>query len=425
MITNLKKEKNSEAELQVELSAEDLKWYIQKAGQDIATATVLDGFRPGKVPLDILRKKIGDEKILELAMDLAVKDSFSRAVKKEKADAISSFDLKVTENTAQRLKYQVKLLLFPEVKLGEYKNLGIAPLPVEVKEEEVQQTISHILKSRANYHESAGPAQKGQRLEIDFEVKNNGKVIEGGKSENHPLRLGEGNFIPGFEERLEGMKKGETKQFSLRAPEDYYQKSIAGEELDFSVTLKSAQEEILPKLSDDFVKTLGRFSSVEGLRENIIQGLKEEKEKKEREKARLEILDKISETTEFDVPGRMIDEQLDLLISNFDESLHVRGLELSLYLVQAKKTQEDLRKEWRGRAEKQIRQGLIMRAISKAESVVVSEEEVEKAVAGVLSQQVGSPEELDRLDTEAVKKRVRESLLQEKVLTYLEKTNFS
>lgn len=423
MLTDFKKEKNSEAELRVELQAEDLKRSIQKAEQELAATAVLDGFRPGKVPLDVLRKKIGDEKILEIAMELAVKDSFQQAIKKEKADVISSFDLKVIENTAQRLSYRVKLLLFPEVTLGAYRGFGISLPFSEIKEEEIQEAISRILKSRANYRESDKPAQKGQRLEIDFEVTDNGKVVEGGKSESHPLLLGGGFFMPGFEEQLEGMKKGETKLFSLQIPEDYYQKNIAGKKLDFSVTLKSVQAEILPELTDDFAKTLGEFSSVEKLKEGIIQGLKREKETKARERARLEILNKISEETEMDVPSRMIEEQLDILLSNFDESLHGRGLELSLYLAQIKKTQEELRQEWRERAEKQVRQGLIMRAISKAEGITVSEEEVEEAVTRLLSRYAGLEEERNKLDVEAMKKSARESLLNEKVWVYLEKIN--
>src|SRR3990167_188193 len=117
MLTNLKKNSGAEAELQVELDQEDLKEYLQKAGKDLSHSIAIDGFRAGKVPLDILRQKIGDEKILEIAMDWAVKDSFVKAVKKEQLDVLSYSDLKVLENTAQKLKYHLKILLFPEIKL--------------------------------------------------------------------------------------------------------------------------------------------------------------------------------------------------------------------------------------------------------------------------------------------------------------------
>lgn len=409
--------------MQIELTTEDLKRYIQKAGLELTASIAMDGFRAGKVPLEVLRRKVGDEKILEIAMDLAVKDSFFQAVKKEKLDVVSSFDLKVTENTAQKLKYGVRLLLFPEIKLGEYQNLGITPQPVEIKEEEIREALEYIRRSRATYQEAEGPAETGQKLEIDFEVKNGGKAIEGGKSENHPLTLGEGSFIPGFEEELRGMKRGDTKSFFLHAPEDYYQKSIAGKKLDFTVILKSQKAVLLPELNDEFAKSLGNFSSAEVLKRDITQGLKKEKEQKEQERVRLQILDKISEKTIMEVPAQMVEEQLDVMVANFDQSLHERGLELSLYLTQTKKTEGDLRKEWRKKAERQIRHGLIMRAISKVEDITISDEEVNEAVTGLLSRYVGSEEERGKLNLEEVKRRAKESLLNEKVLEYLERVN--
>ncbi|MDO8495576.1 MAG: trigger factor [bacterium] len=423
MEINLKRGKNSEAELKVELTQEDLKQYIKKAGEEVAASVAMDGFRAGKVPLDVVRKKVGDEKILEVAMDLAIKESFFQAIKKEKVDIISSSDLKVIDNTAEKLKYEVKIILFPEVKLGEYKNLGMSLKPVSVSEEEVQDTLKYIQKTRAEYKEVETPAEKDHRLEIDFEVKDKGAVIDGGKSENHPVVLGEGNFIPGFEDHLVGMKKGETKNFSLEVPGDYYQKSVAGKKLDFLVTIKTIKGAILPELTDDFAKSLGKFESVEDLKKNVSRGLQSERDQKERDRVRLLILDKVNEKTEMEVPDKMVEEQLDIMVSNFDQNLHARGLELSLYLTQISKTQDELRKEWRERAVKQIRQGLIMRAISKAEEIKVGEEEVAQAVGALLSRYAGAEELQAKVDPEELKNRAKESLLNEKVFDYLEKEN--
>ncbi len=409
--------------MQVELDQEDLKEYLQKAGRDLSNTVAIDGFRAGKVPLDVLRQKVGDEKILEIAMDWAVKDSFAKAVKKEQLDVLSYSDLKVVENTAQKLKYHLKLLLFPEIKLGEYKDLKIAVQSVEVEEKDIQETLRYIRQSRAVYQETGTPATEDCRLEIDFEVKDGGAVIEGGKSENHPLILGKGGFVPGFEDQLKGMSRGETKNFSLRVPEDYYQKSIAGKKLDFTVAMKAVQSTTLPELTDDFIKQLGHFDSLDALRENIRQGLKAEKEQKEHDRVRLRILEKIDEKTNMDVPEQMIKEQLEMMLADFDKALHERGLELSLYLSQIKKTQEDLRKEWRTKAEKQIRHGLIMRTISKAEGLVVAEEEVEEGVGVLVSRLALSGGDSKKINSDAVRSKVKEQLLNEKVLEFLEGVN--
>lgn len=423
MITNLKKSNGPEAELQVELDQEDLQEYLQKAGQDLSNSLAIDGFRAGKVPLDILRQKVGDDKILEMAMDWAVKDSFVKAVKKEGVDVISYADLKIVENTAQKLKYHLKLLLFPEIKLGEYKDLKMAVQSVAVEEKDIQETLASIRQSRAVYQEVGTPAVEGCRLEIDFVAKDGGVVIEGGKSENHPLTLGKGGFMPGFEDQLKGMSKGETKNFSLRVPEDYYQQTVAGKKLDFTVTVHSVQAAILPELTEDFVKHLGHFDSLAALRENISRGLKVEKEQQEQERVRRCILEKIDEKTKMDVPEQMVKEQLDIMLADFDKALHERGLELSLYLNQIKKTQEGLRQEWRAKAEKQIRHGLIMRTISKAENIAVAEEEVEEGLGALLHRFALGGGDSKKIDSEALRSKVKEQLLNEKVLEFLEKAN--
>lgn len=425
MIINVKKRGNSEAELQVELDHGDLQEYLQKAGRDLSNAVAVDGFRAGKVPLDVLRKKIGDEKLLEIALDGAVNDSLAKAIKKERLDVLSYAGLQITANTAQQLKYHLQLVLFPEIKLGAYKNLGMVAEPVEVGDKDIQDALESIRQSRVTYQDTAVPAVDGCRLEIDFEVTNNGMMVDGGKSENHPLVLGKGGFMPGFEEQLKGLSKGETKQFFLQAPEDYYQKSIAGKKLDFRVTVKSVQMAILPELTDDFAKQLGNFASLAVLRQSIAQGLKAEKEQKEREKMRRRILDKISDQTELAIPAPMMEKQLDLMLADFDKTLHERGLELSLYLTQIKKSQDDLRREWRAKAEKQIRHGLIMRAVSKAEDLTVAEEEVEEGMGALLNRYALSGADEKKIHTEALRLKVKEELLNEKVLEFLENANAS
>lgn len=423
MQTNINKTKNSEVKLAVELNARDLKKYLEEAGQELSASLTIDGFRSGKAPLDVLRKKVGDQKVLEVALDIAVRGSLAQALKQEKLEIISFHDLKVKENTAEKLKYTVELVLFPEVKIGRYQDLGLIPKTAAVEDKEIEEALQFVRRSRAVYQESDAPAQKGQKVEVDFEVKDKGQLIEGGKSENHPLTLGNGGFIPGFEEQLLGMKKGETKEFPLEVPADYYQKTIAGKKLDFTVTLKSAKAEILPELTDQFAQSLGSFDALDNLKESIKQGLQQEKEEKERQKLRLEILEKIDKDMKVDLPGRLVEEQLDVMLADFDHHLHEKGMELSLYLAQIKKTQEQLREEWRTKAEKQIRQSLILRTVGRAENIQVEESEVGEAVNALAAQLLQRGEEKEAIDVEKLRMRVQTSLLNEKIFQFLEKAN--
>ena len=398
MQTKVKLLKDSEAELFVELDKEELREYLKKTGEKISGLVKFDGFRPGKTPLDVVRKEIGDEKILEEALELAVTASLSKALKKERLEVVSSSGLAISENTVESLKYSIKLLLFPEVKLGSYKNLGLAKKDIKIEDKEIDAAVESLLKMRTEYKDFDGPVERGHHLEIDFTVTESGRLIEGGESKNHPLILGSGGFIPGFEEELIGLKKGENKTFSLQAPKDYYQKSIAGKKLDFKATIKSVKSGKPPELNEDFVKSLGRFNSVDDFKGMVAENLKMEKKRRETDRLRLEILEKVNKTSEVKVPAKMLQEQLESMIANFDKSLHEKGMELGLYLAHLKKTQEDLKKEWHSEAENQVRRGLIMREIAKREGIKVGEDEDEGEGEGDL-------------------------LLHEKIFEFLEKEN--
>lgn len=423
MITKLKPVANSQTELEVELNKEELREYLEKASETLSQAISVAGFRPGKVPFEVLRKEVGDKKILEEALEMAVVGSLAKAAEKEDLQVMASSELKITENTADLLRYSVKLMLYPEVKLGEYKNLKLPRKKVKVEDKEIEEAVKYILKSRATYRDFDGTVENGQHLEIDFEVSAGGQAVEGGKSENHPFILGKGNFIPGFEEQLIGLKKGESKEFTLEAPADYFQKNLAGRKLDFKVTVKSVKTVLTPELNEDFIKSLGHFSSEEELKKNIAEGIKAEKEQKESERLRGEILEKIDSGCQIEVPEKMVENQLDALIANFDQNLHAQGMELSLYLAHLKKSQEDLRKEWRGQAEKQIRQSLVLRAVGRQENIKVSEGEIEEAAAGLLMRYVGQGQDQSKINAEDLKQRAGEAIFREKIFQYLEENN--
>ena len=269
----------------------------------------------------------------------------------------------------------------------------------------------------------------GDRVEVDFTIKDNGTVIEGGRSENHPVILGDGQFVPGFEEQIVGMEKSGTKHFSLKIPADYYQKTIAGKELDFEVAVKKVEDRTVPKLDDEFAKSLGNFHSLKELEASINQGLTTEKETKEKDRVHLAILEKIASATEVKVPPELIENRLDAMLRDLDNELHQKRMELGLYLAHIKKTQDELRREWRPKAELQAKMGLIARAIAKKEDLSVGEEEVNQELQIVLQQYIMSgqggtgSEALQNIDPEKLKSKIRDTLLNEKVFEFLEKKN--
>jgi len=418
-ITNKKLDEHS-VELAVELGKEDLDRYIKETEDVYGQELEVDGFRKGKAPRDVIRKEVGPAKILEAALQTAIQRSLARAISEQGLDVLEAENLSVKENSAEKLLYNVKLTLFPAVTLPPLNAVKVVRKEVEVDPKEIDETLESVKTSRAILTDKEGPAEMGDRVEVDFEVSEEGKVIDGGISKNHPITIGGKNFIPGFEEELIGMKRGEEKKFSLIAPKDFANKSVAGKKLDFKVALRGVKKIKLPELNDDFAKSVGKFDNIDQLILNIKDGIIEEKRTKERDRVRLEIVNKILEATNCGVPEKMINDQLDSMIQNFDQDLHQHDMELGLYLAKLGKTQDDLRKEWKKEAERQVKMMLVLHAVARDHKIAVEPEEVDgtlnELVQSVMLRGEGTP----NIDLDRMRSNIQSRLLNEKTLTYLE-----
>jgi len=346
MQSTLKKLPDSKIRLEVGLNKEELSEYLNEAEKNLANELRLEGFRPGKVPKEFARKHLGEAKIKEEALSIALRSSFIEVVKKEKLDVIDQTDFKIIENSPEVLKYTMVLSVFPEVELGKYTGLEVEKKPVSINEAEVETTLTELAKMRT-------------------------PSVEAGKEE-------------GKEEKP--------------AP---------------------------PEINDDFARSLGKFKSLADLKENLRQSLLIEKENKEKDRLRLEILGKIVESSKFEMPKALVEERVDLMIRDFDAELHQKGMELGLYLAHLKKTQDDLRKDWQPKAESQVKMSLVARALARKEKLAVEDGEVDREFAVLADQYTrqGMIEELQKADPESIKSRIKDILLNEKVFEFLEKNN--
>jgi trigger factor len=420
-----KKLADSKVKLQVVLNKEELIDFVKEAEKLLANQIRVEGFRPGKVPHDLVRKNIGPEKIKEEALNIALRSSFSDAIAKEKFDVINQTDFKILKNTPECLEYEMILSIFPEVILGKYTGLDVEKNTISVTDGEIQKTLDELARMRAVTKPVERPAEKGDKVEVDFEIFQDGKLIDGGKSENHPLIIGEKQFIPGFEEEIIGLNSGDNKTFTIKTPADYHQKEIAGKEIKIELKLKKVEEYKIPEINDQFAINLGRFKSLQELKNNLKKSLEMEKENKEKERVRLEILNEIVKKSIMEIPSVLIDERLDSLIHEFDQELHEKDMELGLYLAHLKKTQDDLRKDWRPKAEAQVKMSLVARAIAKQEKISISDDEIEKEFAVLADHYTrqGMLEQLQQSDPISIKSRIKDVLLNEKVFDFLEKSN--
>jgi len=419
----LKKIDQDQAELVVELAKDDLKAYIDRTESELGRDLQLDGFRKGKAPKDLLKNNLDAKQVLESALDLAMKDSLAKTIEKEKLDVLNVSGLEIKENTPDKLVYRVVLTLFPEIKIRDFSEFKVVRRDIKVDQKDIDNTLETIKTSRSILRDKEGTVQNGDRVEVDFEVRHNGQMLEGGISKNHPLIIGGKNFMPGFEDNLLEMNKDEEKTFSLVAPNDYYVKKIAGQKLDFTVRVNNIKSVELPKIDDEFVKNLGGFQNLNQLMGSIKEGITEEKKLKEKQRVRLEIINHIIKNSSAAIPEFLANQQLDSMMSNLDKDLHTKGMELGLYLAQMGKTQDDLRKEWRNEAEKQVKIVMVLHKIAKDNKISASREGVDEALSAAV-QSVIMKGEADKanLDMESLRDNISSHIINEKVFDFLEKT---
>ncbi|MBI2065327.1 MAG: trigger factor, partial [Candidatus Yanofskybacteria bacterium] len=381
----------------------------------------VDGFRKGKASKDAVRKKVGNQYILEVALDIAVHDSLNKAIEKDGLEVLKMSKLEVKENSPDKLIYQVILTTFPKITLADLSGIKVQGKDIRVDQAEINDAMDFLRNSRAKFLPKDGPAEKGDRVEIDFEVTSGGLPVEGGVSKNHPLVIGDNKFIPGFEEQIIGMVGGTEKKFTLTAPEEYFHKAVAGKKMDFVVRVNTIQKIEKPVLDDDFARDLGRFSDLSDLQENIKKGILEEKKAKEKNRLRLEVLSRIADKSNIELPEDMVGEQLDTMIAGFDNELHQKGMELSIYLAHLNKTQEDLRKDWRVEAEKQVKFHIILRKIAQDNKLQPSPEEIEEE-AGKMIQAMATQGQLDQsnINIDDIRDSVARELTKEKTMKFLE-----
>ena len=224
MTSSLKKLEQNKYELSVEVGRDELAYYIKLAEDRITQGLKVDGFRKGKAPRDLIRKEVGDKAILEEALDVALRDSLAKTLEKDNIDALKVSDLNIKENSASKLLYTVKVTLFPSINIGNMEGFKVNKKEVSVEKIDIDNALEFVRTSRSKTVPKKEPVEKGDRVEIDFEVTSDGLPVEGGVSKNHPLVVGENKFIPGFEDNLIGLKEGDEKKFSLVAPKDYFHK---------------------------------------------------------------------------------------------------------------------------------------------------------------------------------------------------------
>ncbi len=427
MVTKLEKLPKSKVKIEVTIPAVDFEEYISEAYKAISREIKTDGFRPGKAPRQVVEQKVNQGHILQDAADLALRDSYLKILGEHKLEPLGNPEIKILKLAqGNDFVYEAEIFVLPEVILANYKSISSKILrqkskdKIEVSDKELKDALNWLVDSRAKFISVKRAAKQGDKLEIDFDVFRDGTPIENGQSQNHPLILGQGKFMPGFEEQLEGMEEGEEKKFSLNFPEDYHEKSLAGQPAEFKVKVRSVLEKQVPELDDDFAASLGEFKTLGDLEKSIRNGLKQEREAREKEKTRIAIISKIAEESQFETPEILVEGELDKMLREFKMEIAQMGLEFEKYLTGIKKSEDDLKKEWTKKSQERVRIGLVLQAIAGKEKIEPTEQEIE-AEAGKVLQAYGRAEQAQKnIDSARLREYTKNTLVNEKVFQFLD-----
>ena len=424
----IKKLPKSEVEMKITVGWDEWKKYIDEAVAEISKEMKIPGFRSGKAPRDIVEKKVGSNMILEEAAQKAIQATYPQILEKEKVEAIGQPKaeiLKIAEGND--FEYKIVTAVVPEAELKDWQdkikkvNKEYRDKKAEVKDEDVEKELSQLAQSRVQLVAVEREAKDGDSVLIDFQVKRQGVPIEGGTSKNHPLVLGKGVFIPGFEENVIGMKAGEEKEFELKFPEEYHEKSLAGNPATFSVKLNAVQERKTPEVNDAFAKSLGKFETLEELKKNMGEGLLKEKAEQLKEKKRAEYIEKLVESTKAELPEVLEHEELHRMIGELEMQLSGMGITFDKYLEQIKKSQDDVEKEWQPQAEKRILAALALEKVAKEKEIEVPAEKIEAEINRTMAQYKNVKDVEKNIDLAKLYNYVKGNLQNEEVLEMMEK----
>jgi trigger factor len=364
-----------EKKLTITIDKKEVAAEYNKALLNITKNAAIKGFRKGKAPRSIIEKSYADKMREDLVSKL-IEGSFQKALKEKKLMPVTQPSIKVESfNKDEDFTYSMTVELMPEFELADYSGFVLKGDKVEIKDSEIEDALKSLQEQYAIFKETAEDkkAASGDMVIFDFKgILSDGSLISNGQKENFSVVIGANTLIPGFEDKLIGLGKGEEKDFTVTFPEDYFEKEYAGVDVKFEVNIKEIKEKELHALDDDFAKTLGEYNTLDELRELIRKQLKEENEKRKALKLREQVVDKLVESNEFEVPKTLVEKQLDYIVEETKKRVARQGGDTKSV------SDEDMRENSRELAHKMVKRDLILGRIVEKEEFTVAEAELEE-----------------------------------------------
>lgn len=330
----------------VQIPADQIDQQVESKLQQLAQTVKLDGFRPGKVPLSVVKKRYGSQVRAETAGEL-IASSYEEALQQENLKPAGDPSIEQTRNEGgQELEYVATFEIYPEIEPPVLADISIERQIAKIVDADIDNMLDKLRKQRATWNKAERASAQGDRLEIDFTGTIDGETFSGGSAKNIPLELGSNSMIPGFEEQLTGVSAGDTKSIEVTFPEDYASKEVAGKTAQFEVHVHAVAEAQLPSLNDEFARAFGvGDGGLDKLREEISGNMQRELDAAVKTDVKKQVFDALLEKANLDVPAALIDTEIDILIkkdeagadaadrSRFEEEAH-RRVSLGLLIAE-------------------------------------------------------------------------------------------
>lgn len=422
MKANAEKIENNTVLLEIEVDAEQFSQAMDKAYRKLVKQYSIPGFRKGKTPRPIFERYMGKEVICDEAMESLAPEAYMKAVKETGIEPIDRPKLEVVQaEEGKPVVLKATVLVKPEVKLGQYKDLEIAKQSAEISDTEVDEALEKLQARHAKLLTlDEGTVEKGDVAVIDFLGKVDGVPFAGGEGKDYSLEIGSGSFIKGFEEQVTGMSVGETRDIQVVFPKDYKAEDLAGKDAVFTVTVKEIKRKELSPLDDEFAKDVSEFDTLEELRNDISNKLSETAKDRAESQFGADVVEKAVENAEVEIPDVMVEYKLAEMMDSMVNRLAAQGLSMENYLKFTNTTWSAMRENMRPEAVRNVKAGLVLDAIAKAEDVKATEEEMQEEISKIGSYYKGESTKFQEiLQDEEHLNYISEGIVRQKIVDFL------
>ncbi|EAC9078258.1 trigger factor [Listeria monocytogenes] len=384
MSVKWEKQEGNVGKLTFEIEQEKVKEGLDRAFVKVRKTLNVPGFRKGKVPRQIFNQRFGEEALYQDALDILLPEVYSAAIDEAGIDPVDTPQVNIESmEKGKTWVLTAEVTVKPEVKLGDYKGLEVEKRETELTTEELEAELKQLQERQAELVvKEDAPAENGDTVILDFEGFKDGVAFEGGQAENHSLELGSGQFIPGFEEKLVGLKAGDEADIELTFPEEYHAEDLAGQPVVFKVKLHEIKTKEVPALDDELAKDIDEeVETLDELKEKISKRLQEAKEESVAQAKQEEVIAKAVENAEVDIPHAMVHHEADHLMNHFAQDLQAQGLTPELYYQFTGQTEEAMHAQMEKDAEKRVKMNLVLEAIAEAENIEPTEEAIDEEIS--------------------------------------------